>query len=178
MAEKDDDRDDVPLGPPTPGLSVYESFDPTPDMWANGADGLPVPLEEDRGDGPYPFKPENLVCIRQDDGTPACSFYKRQLVPLGEHHDQRWVDRWCTHPCMRGLNGASLNLSESAMFACELREPPHLASIRLLDEGDAKRIEAASGPKKFWPMFQTPEQSAAGVTTLGENDYETKRTSL
>jgi len=78
---------------------------------------------------------------------------------------------------MRALNGAALNLSESAMFACELREPCHPESEALLDEGDSKRLKLA-GDKKYWRLFRTPEEAAKGVTQLSEDDYEDKPTGL
>ncbi len=160
-----------------PGESVFDAFQPEVDVWGTGPDGLPAAIEKDTGDGPYPFLPENLVCMKQDSAE-TCIYYKRQLVPLGVHHDQRQVDRWCTHPSQRALNGAALNLSESAMFACELRDPPHPESVKLLDDGDAKRLSTATGPKKHWRLFRTPEEAAAGVTELGENDYEDKGSGL
>ena len=160
-----------------PGDSVFDAFQPETDLWGPGADGLPAPIEKDTGDGPLPFTPENLVCMKQET-CGVCVYYKRQITPLGEHHDQRSIDRWCLHPGMRALNGAALNLSESAMFACELRDPPHPESAKLLDDIDENLLQRATGPAKFWSLFRTPEQAAAGVTTLGEDDYETKRTGL
>jgi len=176
--EGDDDAQQLEPGTHSPGDSVFDAFPPEIDLWGRGEDGLPSPIEKDTGDGPHPFTPENLVCMRQATAD-ICQYYKRQLTPLGPFRDQRNVDRWCLHPGMRALNGAALNLSESAMFACELREPPHPESAKLLDEGDEKRLRLSSDKdKKYWRIFRTPDEAAKGVSELSDTDYEDKPTGL
>ena len=167
----DDDDDLLSDDPCTPSDSVFDQFQSDEIRYSMGEDGFP--LEHDPpGDPNAPaLTPENFTCLEQADGTQKCKWMIRQLIPFDDTRGSKYMRRMCTHALCKTLSGAGLQLSDSAMYACELREPPHGPSIDDLDRRD-KRTMARAKSKIKWRMFRTPEEAEAGKHTLGEDEYE------
>jgi hypothetical protein len=67
-----------------------------------------------------------------------CKFYARQMTDL-QGESEKMMERLCT--CRRDSSGEFLSLRDSCMFACELREPPHIASVEdQIEKFDAEKI--------------------------------------
>jgi hypothetical protein len=146
--------------------TLFEAFPTEPAIGAvmHPDDGLPVDVTPDVGDDAAApsLSPENLVCMAQpasEDGQyPAvarCKFYKRQKVRDTEI--QLWVfQRWCTCPALRGTNGAALDLRDTAVPACEMRDPPDLRSTNILDEFDDEKI-AQGKDRRYFRVFKNDQ---------------------
>lgn len=131
-------------------------------------DGLPVDYTPDAGDDAAapPLSPDTLVCMpaMQDDGTSRakCKFYKRQKAMDTELG--LWViQRWCVCPALRGTNGAALDLRDTAVPACEMRDPPDERSSEILDKFDEEKI-AQGKDRKYFRVFKNEQDIQDGNT--------------
>jgi len=200
-----DEQDDM-LGGPRPGDAVTDAFEPYPPQLKIGHDGLPVEVDPPwtpKQAAPIPLSPKTMCCLEQPDvmvpgrgrkvqdakgiwvrekelgPLPKCEFYKRQRVHDAMTPDRPLLQRFCTHPSLRGINGASLVLDDAGIFNCELRSPTNPQDTLVLDEIDSRIIakgearvefEKRTGKTKGYRMFRTPEDVAAGRHTLDEGD--------
>ena len=80
---------------------------------------------------------------------PQCEHYRRQLLPFGKGHKS--CHRYCT--AMKNEAGELIDLANSEVFACEMREPRDPASEQQLDDFDdgivARGSEAAQTDEEF-----------------------------
>jgi hypothetical protein len=104
------------------------------------------------------------------EALPSCKHYARQKG-VDETIPVYITMRWCTHGCMRSLSGAALSLRDTAMIACELREPRDPCTDALLDKDDEKRVKLG-GKRVGYRLYKTPEDVAAGKTSLSEEEWE------
>lgn len=70
---------------------------------------------------------------------PACQYYARQMSDFQDDADEVFVARLCT--ARRDDGGEFLSLRDTAMWACDMRDPVDLTTLSKLDEFDAKKIE-------------------------------------
>jgi hypothetical protein len=165
-----DTDDSLELGSHTMADSRLDVFCPARLNLTPGPDGIPDLQDLSAYDEQaLPLTPQNLVCLAQEDGTPACEHYHRQLYRSPQIPGINIVQRWCTHGAMRGLNGAALSLSDESMFACTLRSPRHAASEKQVDDGDAEKLKISLNRKAF-RMCRTPEDVAAGRFMVPEEE--------
>jgi hypothetical protein len=172
----------------SPGATFMSQFNPQP-VVGPGPDGFPIEHDPPGDPNPPSMVPENLVCMAQpiveagkNDGgdfiparhqaLPPCRFYARQLCPLPEEiFGRKFIRRLCAHPGMKTLSGAFLDLTDDAMFACELRDPPDPRTNGELNSRDERLLRRAQDQRK-WRMFPTPEEAAAGKHTLSDDEFE------
>jgi hypothetical protein len=177
--EHDDDVSPDDLHPEleenTPSTSIFDAFQPEPVKYTMGKDGFPLEHDPPGNPGVPSLTPENLTCLAQDDGTPKCSWFARQLVPTSIADGRKYMRRLCTHQAFKTLSGAGMEISDSAVYACEMRDPPHGPSIADLDRRDARSMARAK-IKHNWRMFRTEDEAKAGVHTLGDSQYERENT--
>lgn len=123
---------------------VKRSFEP--DKVAQDPDGRYRVRGDDPLDDPLVVEP-----LR-----PQCKHYVRQLTPptpselLSGHIKKGWVKRYCA--ARRSVAGAFLELTDSHIGACTLREPYDVATSRLLDEFD-DTLEGRSRNREYVDMF-------------------------
>ena len=181
------------MGAPTPGETFTENFDPYQYTLVEGPDGMPVeatPPWQSQDTAPIPLTPETVACLPQgadeftkragiEGGLPVCSFYKRQRVHNPQAPERPIIQRFCTCPSLRGINGACMSLDDAGIFDCEFREPPHPKATPTLDRIDHDKItlgrerlkhERATGKVHGYRLFRTPEDVAAGRYVLDEGD--------
>ena len=175
-------------GNPVPGEVFTENYNPYEYTMTDGPDGLPIestPPWQSQDTAPIPMTPETLACLRQAKDAfnkwelPQCEFYKRQRVHNPTAPDRPFIQRFCTNPSLRGINGAALSLDDAGIFDCEFRHPENARATPTLDAIDARKIdlgrkrligEAKTGKVVGYRMFRTPEDVAAGRTMLEEDD--------
>jgi hypothetical protein len=178
------------LGAPVPGDSMTDNFEPYAYTMVEGPDGLPVedtPPWQSADSAPIPLTPETVQCLPQKpgkhtpEGLPACSHYKRQRVHNPTAPDRPIIQRFCTHPSLRGINGACLSLDDAGVFECEFRDPIDPRAKLVLDMLDHHKIklgrerlqnEVKTGKVHGFRLFRTPEDVAAGRFTLSDDDID------
>ena len=153
-----------------PNTTIYDQYQPATAVWSLGQDGLPIEHDPPGDPGVPALLPENMTCLAQPEKgdqppLPPCKYYKRQLIPGTEGDGRKYMRRMCTHPGMATLSGAYLDLSESAMYGCEMRDPMDIESVRDLDARDARTVARAQDPR-IWRILPTPEEAAAGKYEL------------
>jgi hypothetical protein len=168
------DDEDLEIDPESeanfPGESAFDAFQPEPIQMSKDEEGFPVEHDPPGDPSVRSLTPANLCCMKQDDGTLDCKWYARQLVELKDLGGHKYMNRICTHTAFKTLSGAGLILSDSAVFACSMRDPPHAPGLEDMDRRD-KRTTARGKSTKKWPMFRTAEQAKAGVHTLKDDEY-------
>lgn len=70
---------------------------------------------------------------------PACQYYARQMSDFQDDADEVFVARLCT--ARRDDGGEFLSLRDTAMWACDMRDPVDLTTLHKLDDFDAKKVE-------------------------------------
>jgi hypothetical protein len=207
----DDDLlvDDIAHAEPEKGDSVFDQFVPDQVVAVQGPDGLPMdrdPAHSFEDSLPPPLTPQTMVCLPQTadpengrtEDLPACAYYRRQRYSSSSTPGATQIDRYCTHPSQRGLNGACTILRDSAIYQCELRDPPDQASYAVLEAIDSIKIAqgierlkveadkrkaiddgkaaiAADGkaePARRYRMFRTRDDVEAGRRVLDADDFE------
>lgn len=177
------------LGGPVPGQSLTEQYNPYDYTYTAGPDGMPVealPPYQSQDAAPIPLTPETVMCLPQskdawlkDDVLPTCRYYKRQRVHNPQAPDRPMIQRFCTHPQLRGINGAALVLDDAGIFECEFRAPPHPRTVPILDRIDSELIkkgrvrleqERKTGKVHGYRLFRTLEDVKQGRFVLDEND--------
>jgi hypothetical protein len=124
-----------------------------------------------------PLSPENLVCMPDTTtGRPVCRFYRRQLTQLSENPEARLLVRLCTARIGVAASGDSergdfMMLTDTAMWACELREPRDRRSEELLDKFDTEKV-AAGRSRVHLPMFAGIFEQATGDQVQEEEEGE------
>jgi hypothetical protein len=153
-----------------PSDSVFDAFPLyQPSMSIHPSDGIAVDNTPDVGDAAMApsLDPSTFVCMKVVvDGKvvrPQCKFYKRQFMEDADIPGLKIVQRWCTHPDIKGLGGAALSLRDSTVPACELRDPPDATSEDALDAFDNLKI-AQGKERSFYQMFKTTADVAEGRT--------------
>ncbi len=123
------------------------------------------------------------VIIEQLDQDPVvvqplrrrCEHYVRQLTPpspselMSGHVKKGWVKRYCA--ARRSVAGAFLELTDSHIGACTLREPFDVATSRLLDEFD-DTLEGRSRNREYVDMFATASVEFLGGAPAPEPQQE------
>lgn len=183
-------KDLAELGAPVPGEALTENFEPYAYTTTIGPDGLPVedtPPWQSADSAPIPLTPETVQCLPQGPGkyTPkglaACIHYRRQRVHNPQAPDRPIIMRFCTHPALRGINGACLSLDDSGVFECEFRDPLDPRATLVLDLLDHHKIklgrerlqnEVNTGKVHGFRMFRTLEDVALGRTVLSDEDMQ------
>ncbi len=171
MANDDEVQIDPESEDNSPGASIFDAYQPEDVHITMGVDGFPMEHDPPGASSIPSLTPENLVCMDQPDGTHKCTFYIRQLIPSKDLEGRKFMRRMCTHPAFKTLSGAGYDLTDSAVYACEARNPAHFESEKEIDVRDA-RTAARALDKKEWRMFRTAEEAAAGIHTLGANEHE------
>lgn len=164
----DDERSDIPpLSPETcVCMGVYTSF-VLRDKWGDVQSELAPDKVERSPAGMYRarfddvadnLKPgasidarSDLVWIEVEPLRPPCKYYVRQLQPYKYNPKHKKAYRLCS--ARRTTEGTFMDVSDTGMFACDIREPPHPQSDRLLDDFDRKKI-AEGSQRRYLPMFQ------------------------
>lgn len=201
--------EDVAELDPEKGDSVFDQFEPEQAVAVVGPDGLPMdrdPAHSFDDALPPPLTPQTMACLAQvandklgrTNDLPACRWYKRQRYTSSSTPGATQIDRYCTHPSQRGLNGACTILRDAAIYQCELRIPPDPAATKVLEAIDAIKIaqglarleveadkrkaiedgqaaletEVQAEPARRYRMFRTQEDVEVGRTTLDADDYE------
>jgi hypothetical protein len=77
--------------------------------------------------------------------------------------------RLCVHPAYKSLSGAGFEVSDSAVYACELREPFDILGSKEMDARD-KRTMRRGESNLHYRMFRTPEEAVAGKHTLSVDE--------
>lgn len=115
-----------------------------------GPDGLPVPAGEPRPPAEW-LTDDNFVCAAApESGRPACRHYAALLVP---HEGQvkgfgnnkpKSLRRFCTK---LAAQSELMELTETEVFACTLRDPPDPASAAKIEafEAEQKRLAEILG---------------------------------
>lgn len=80
-----------------------------------------------------------------------CKHYARQFTQLDLNPENKALFRLCT--ARRSMGGAFMDLSNLAMFSCELRDPPDAKSLASADEFDRKKILQGKN-REFLPIFE------------------------
>jgi hypothetical protein len=80
-----------------------------------------------------------------------CEFYARQAFPYQYNPEATQFSRLCS--ARRTMEGTWVSLSNSGMFACDIRRPRDLASEKLLDDFDQKKIKEGAN-RVALPMFK------------------------
>lgn len=181
------------IGAPTPGETFTENFNPYEYTLVEGPDGMPVeatPPWQSQDTAPIPLTPETVACLPQPpdewckqaglpEGLPVCTHYKRQRVHNPQAPERPIIQRFCTRPELRGINGACMSLDDAGIFDCEFRDPPHPKSKPMLDRIDHDKVklgrerlvhERKTGAVHGYRLFRTPEDVKAGRYVLDEND--------
>jgi hypothetical protein len=187
-SDEEDVRELEELGNPVPGYGLIQNFEPYQYTMTMGKDGLPMeqsPPWQSQDAAPIPLTPETVHCLPQPQGQftprglPACSHYKRQRCHNPQAPDRPIIMRFCTHPSLRGINGASLAIDDAGIFECEFRDPPDPKSTVLLDCLDHQKIvlgrerlrhEKAMGRVHGFRLFRTPEDVEAGRYVLDDSE--------
>lgn len=201
--------DDIAQLDPEKGDSVFDQFSPERALAVEGPDGLAMDRDPPHSYDdalPPPLTPQTMNCLAQpaDEAAgrpmplPECKWYKRQRYSSASTPGATQIDRYCTHPSQRGLNGACTILRDAAIYQCELRIPGDPAGVIVLDAIDDSKIQmgiarlAAEASKRQaieageeavrdrgkpgvarrYRMFRTPEDVKAGRTVLNPDDYE------
>lgn len=82
---------------------------------------------------------------------PQCKFLARQMVDLQDSTEHLLIERLCT--ARRDEQSFFLSVRDSQVYACELRQPPAIASVRRLDLFDEKKIELGHARRKEHDAF-------------------------
>lgn len=197
----DNDRmevDDIDVeANPSPGESIFDQFQPEQAVAVRGPDGLAMDKDPPwtfHDALPPPLTPKTMACLAQPADPamgrhtplPKCRYYKRQRHLSPRTPDLALIERYCTEPTQRGLNGACMILKDSAVFQCELRDPFDPSAELVLDAIDSEKIqigeqrlidEGRDGPiedaRKVvgYRMFKTADDVAEGRTEVSEEDF-------
>lgn len=160
----------------TPSESVYDAYQPEPPIVTMGEDGFPIEHDPPGDPGILPLTPENLCCMEQPndemDGVrlPRCIFYIRQLIPLDDLYGRKAMRRLCSNPLFKTLSGAGMSLTDDGVFACEAREPADPKATEELDRRDRRTSSRATGDRKSYRLFPTPEEAKSGKHTLAPDE--------
>jgi hypothetical protein len=84
--------------------------------------------------------------------VPPCKYFKRQQVAFAHNARHTAFQRVCTY--RRSTGGAFMDLSDTLMAACDMREPRDLESEKALDECEDKKIEQGK-EREFLSIFDT-----------------------
>lgn len=106
---------------------------------------------------------------------PACRHLVQRLDPPmpGDGLEYGYLNRHCS--VRRTVTGAFLNLTNEAVRACSVREPYDVASYRLVDDMNRKKIQQ-SRTRKMYSLFDLTSKRLLGVDrTDGAAEKETRQ---
>jgi hypothetical protein len=83
-----------------------------------------------------------------------CSHYVRQMTQADMNPEIRFISRLCS--ARRDRQGAFMSVRDTAVYACDMRNPPDVESTKLLDDFDQKKIQEGKN-RDFLPMFKGSE---------------------
>lgn len=90
---------------------------------------------------------------------PPCKHYIRQRLPYTWNPKNREQARLCA--ARRHLSGAFMNIGNSGVWACDMREPRDLASERELDDFDEQKIK--EGSKRVFLPIKGADAGPTGI---------------
>lgn len=109
-----------------------------PDQVVRGQNGLYYYLPEDNSQSRVGLLVIDRFAIEVEPVRPACKHYLRQMTDISTNRESRFIQRSCL--AQRSETGEYVSLRDSALYACTLRSPPHIASEKLLDDFDAGKM--------------------------------------
>lgn len=159
--------------------SIFDTYEPQMlSLAISPVDGMPDVVTQHYTEEdvlPPSLSEETLVCLAQPErhvpvpdqpgqvrvypAVPKCQYYKR--VKARDTEIGRFIiQRYCTCPDLKGLSGAALDLRDTVVPCCEMRDPPDGRSEEELDKVDAEKI-ALGKNREFFPLYMTPEEARA-----------------
>jgi hypothetical protein len=174
FAPYDDDKSDIPpLSPETcVCMGVFTEF-VVRDEWGNVIAKVPGDVVERTPSGRFRVKRGRFIQYNPDPRPkgvirswlekhfsgewvevepirPICKHYVRQLSPYYLNPKHKKAFRLCA--ARRTTEGTFMDLSDMGMFACDMRDPPHLESKHQLDAFDERKMREGR-ERKYLPMF-------------------------
>jgi hypothetical protein len=186
FAPYDDDRSDIPpFGPDTcVCMGVFDEF-VVRDEWGDIIATVPHEAAERAPNGSWRVKrgifirhnpdprPKGIIrswleklsgkWVAVEPIRPPCLHYVRQLAPYYLNPKHRKAFRLCA--ARRTTEGAFMDISDTGMYSCDMREPREIKSEMYLDQFDATKMKEGKN-RRYLPMFEgfgsTEEQEGAG----------------
>lgn len=90
---------------------------------------------------------------------PPCRNYVRQLAPYYMNPKHRKAFRLCS--ARRTTEGTFMDVSDSGMYSCDMREPRETISEKLMDEFDKKKMREGKS-RRYLPMFEGFDEKKEG----------------
>ena len=115
-------------------------------FWEVAVEALPNSTKED-----FLRRYEKDGCAVQPL-RPPCEHYVRQMTAFKFNAQHQSVARLCA--ARRTTEGTFMGLSDTGVYACDMRRPRDLESERLLDEFDARKVREGA-QREFLPMTAT-----------------------
>jgi len=100
---------------------------------------------------------------------PPCKHYIRQKLPYTFNAKNKEQARLCA--ARRHLSGAFMNIGNSGIWACDMREPRDLASERELDEFDERKIK--EGAQRVYLPIKGADAAPTGGIFSGAAEPKT-----
>jgi len=94
-----------------------------------------------------------------------CKHYVRQMTAFKFNAQHQSVARLCA--ARRTTEGTFMGLSDTGVYACDMRQPRDVESERLLDEFDARKIREGAN-REFHPMTATEAGGIFGPPQVSE----------
>jgi hypothetical protein len=100
---------------------------------------------------------------------PPCRHYLRQAMPYDKNPRHRKFFRMCS--LRRSSDGAMMNVGDTAVWACEGRDPRHPPSEEMLERFDDMKIEQGKKRVKLPIVGPSDDEAAGGIFgNGGKND--------
>jgi hypothetical protein len=112
---------------------------------------------------------EYLGWVEVEPIRPQCVHYLRQSMPYDKNPRAKKFFRLCT--LRRSTEGAMMSVGDTAVWACEGRDPRHEPSERMLERFDEEKIEQGKHRKMLPIVAEEPaekkDQPAGGIFSNG-----------
>lgn len=100
----------------------------------------------------YVTNPETGIKSKVEPIRPPCKHYVRQMVSFEFNADHDSIKRLCA--ARRTTEGAFMTVKDTKVSACDMREPKHIESEKLIDEFDDKKMKQGQ-ERTFTSIFNT-----------------------
>jgi hypothetical protein len=100
----------------------------------------------------YVLNTQTKIRNKVEPIRPPCKHYVRQMVSFEFNADHDSIKRLCS--ARRTTEGAFMTVKDTKVSACDMREPRHVDSEKLLDEFDEKKVKQGQD-RTFSSIFNT-----------------------
>ena len=96
--------------------------------------------------------PETKIKSKVEPIRPPCKHYVRQMVSFEFNADHDSIKRLCS--ARRTTEGTFMTVKDTKVSACDMRDPKHIDSEKLIDDFDEKKVKQGQ-ERTFTSIFNT-----------------------